>query len=75
MASLLVGYIATAMRPPRALPSHNIHCAGRDHYLADEALDCLRHLGETARSIGIEAASPRQPQGVQLAGNHRHQGR
>src|SRR5581483_3302413 len=38
LASLLVGYIATAMRPPRASPSREIHGASRDHYAPDEAL-------------------------------------
>src|SRR3954447_11761108 len=38
LASLLVGYIATAMRPPRASPSRKIHGASRDHYAPAEAL-------------------------------------
>src|SRR5581483_8767082 len=38
LASLLVGYIAMAMRPPRASPSREIHGASRDHYAPDEAL-------------------------------------
>src|SRR6188768_2912220 len=38
MASLLVGYMTTAMRPPRASPSRKIHGASRDHYASVEAL-------------------------------------
>src|SRR4051794_5475758 len=38
MASLLVGYMTTAMRPPRASPSRKIHGASRDHYASAEAL-------------------------------------
>src|SRR6187402_458107 len=39
MASLLVGYMTTAMRPPRASPSRKIHGASRDHYASVEALE------------------------------------
>jgi type 1 glutamine amidotransferase len=38
MASLRVVYMATAMRPPRASPSREIHDASRDHYASVEAL-------------------------------------
>jgi YHS domain-containing protein len=41
MASLLVGYMTTAMRPPRASPSRKIHGASRDHYAPAEALAAL----------------------------------
>ena len=38
MASLLVGYMTTAMRPPRASPSRKSHGASRKHYAPVEAL-------------------------------------
>src|SRR5581483_11546968 len=56
LASLLVGYIAMAMRPPRASPSREIHGASRDHYAPDEAL-------ERARRQDLAAVS-RDQQGV-----------
>src|SRR5581483_1294800 len=53
LASLLVGFIAMAMRPPRASPSREIHGASRDHYAPDEALgggnaERRAHLGRQA---------------------------
>jgi len=48
LASLLVGYIAMAMRPPRASPSREIHGASRDHYAPDEALGWARGTGPWA---------------------------
>jgi hypothetical protein len=38
MAALLVGYIPSGMRPPRASPSREIRGASRDQYASSKAL-------------------------------------
>jgi hypothetical protein len=56
MASLLVGYMTTAMRPPRASPSRKIHGASRDHYASAEARVKLEQArARLARDLFYEA--------------------